>query len=99
MTPHVIASGIIFFWALWSIFCRQVNDGVVGKVIYAFAALSAFSVLIGHNNTGDIDPDKAMTFALALLALRQLSMRYVWPLVRRYVVPCENCPNRRAGDL
>lgn len=97
---NTMAAAIIFFWSLWCIFCKHVNDGVFGKIVYSFAALAAFAVLAGqHAHDAVIDPASALTWAMAAIGLRQMGMHYVWPIVRRFFIPCDQYNNRRAGDL
>jgi hypothetical protein len=96
-----MAAAIIFFWSLWCIFSKGINDGVFGKVIFAFSALASFALLTGqHSQTGAaINPRDALNWSMAMLGVRHLAMRYWWPIVRRYFLPCDKCQARRAGDF
>lgn len=61
---NVCAASILIVWAVWCGMSRSVNDGVIGKAIYAVIAMSSFSVLKQPS-----DNQAAFTVLLVMFAL------------------------------
>lgn len=75
------SSLVIFLWATWCVLSPSVNDGVVGKLIYAAIAFSALSICTApipefHTSFGRI---VALHSAIAALAARHIFMKLCWP--------------------
>lgn len=41
------AYSLIFAWSTWCVLSNQVNDGIVGKIMYAAVAIAALSAVLG----------------------------------------------------
>lgn len=89
------ACGVIFVWATWCALSRRVRDGVLGKVMFAVAALAALAVILGPQGGyhGPRTAEVTLNVAMALLGVRHAAIRYLWPRVVR-AVRCAACPNR-----
>ena len=42
----MIAYAIIFLWAAWCVFSREVKDGVFGRLMYAVVSVSAMAAIM-----------------------------------------------------
>lgn len=77
-----IACFILIAWAVWSCLSSDVDDGIIGKSIFAGIALSATSILFGaEHRTGS----STLTAFFAAYAIRQVWMRYAWKFIRKQV--------------
>ena len=54
MTLETLSStciGIIAAWATWCVVSRKVNDGLLGKIIFAAIALTGYAMVIRTEST------------------------------------------------
>lgn len=65
---------VLIVWACWCGFSRSVNDGVIGKAVYACIALDSLAVLC---NTESLRAYQIMAGAFAMLGVRHYYLRYV----------------------
>ena len=85
--------GAIAFWAVWCALSRKVNDGIVGKVIYAVIALSGYAIVM-RVETVFITPTVAgVTFhgALAMAGFRHYFVVTHWRWVRAWICKRLHC--------
>lgn len=77
---NYIAACIIFFWATWCVLSPSVNDGVIGKVIYAAIAFSALSIATAPLPEISTHAGKVtmLHLSIAALALRHIFLKLVW---------------------
>jgi len=89
LTLNMIAAAVIMAWAMWCAFSPRVNDGLLGKLLFALAALAAFGVLVGPAY-GYAEPHPAevtLKGCIAALGVRHWWLKTVWPaVVRRWRV-------------
>ena len=83
---NYIASCIIFFWATWCVLSPSVNDGVIGKIIYAAIAFSALSIATAPLPEISTTAGKVtmLHLSIAALALRHIFLKLAWPHVVRW---------------
>ncbi|HDR9259611.1 TPA: hypothetical protein QDB21_005633 [Burkholderia vietnamiensis] len=78
-TINVIAAFVLFVWACWCVFSRSVNDGIVGKCVYVFIAMSALAIALGAD---DMRTYQGLVFDFAALGVRHYWLRYLkWKLL------------------
>lgn len=93
---NMAACAVIFVWSTWCVFSRRVHDGILGKVLFAIASLAALGVLLGPQYGYDRPHTAEVTLnaAIALLGLRHLAMKYLWPRLCR-AIRCATCPHSK----
>lgn len=93
---NAYAAGLIAFWATWCVLSGRVQDGVIGKLLYAVIAISGYAIL-ARSDRFFFTPNSAgvtMHVALALAGLRHMLMVMYWPRVKRWIcvrLNCEGC--------
>lgn len=99
MTPTLMyvnaaACAVIFSWSTWCVFCRRVNDGLFGKLIFCMISLSSLALMLGHGYDYANPHRIAVTLnvSFALLGIRHVMVKYAWPKFQR-AMRCANCPN------
>lgn len=96
MTAIYTAAAIVLFaWAVWCIFGRTVEDGLIGRAIYAAIGLDAFAIIAGN----DIQQAHhvLLTVCFAALAVRHFMLRTYWPRIRQTLTH-EPFNHRRESD-
>ncbi|QOE32794.1 antiholin [Achromobacter phage Mano] len=92
---NLTACAVIFVWASWCALSPRVRDGVLGKIMFAMASLAALAVIVGTD--GDYDradtAEITLNVAIALLGLRHIAMKYLWPRLCR-AIRCATCPHK-----
>ncbi|WP_441228002.1 hypothetical protein AB7813_08325 [Tardiphaga sp. 20_F10_N6_6] len=79
-TWNVLACCAIFAWATFCALHPKVRDGIVGKVIFSLAAMSALSVLLGTVHGQDtLQSEITLNVSVGLVGLRHIVMKTVWP--------------------
>lgn len=92
---NMAACFVVFAWATWCALSPRVKDGILGKLMFAVLALSALGMMLGPNGWygGRQAAETTLHLAMALLCLRHLTMKLLWPrIVRR--VRCAMCPKK-----
>ncbi|MGS0735551.1 hypothetical protein ACVBEG_03095 [Pseudomonas sp. GG8] len=101
MTLEILSTtciGLIAAWATWCVLSRKVNDGVVGKIIFAAIALAGYAMVIRTESTFFTPTVAGVTFhaALALAGVRHYVMVNHWPSIKAVIcryLHCESCLN------
>lgn len=90
---NMAACAVIFVWATWCALSRRVRDGILGKIMFSLAALAALGVMLGPQDGygGARSAEVALNIAVALLGLRHVTMKFIWPRLVR-AARCKFCP-------
>ncbi|MGV8917818.1 MAG: hypothetical protein ACOH2R_08470 [Pseudomonas sp.] len=105
MTIEILSStyiGIIAAWATWCVVSRKVNDGVLGKIVYAVIALAGYAMVTRTESVFFTPTVAGVTFhgGLAMAGVRHYVMVNHWPRIKilmcRYL-HCESCLNEPAN--
>lgn len=89
---------MIAAWATWCVLSRKVNDGVLGKVIYAVIALAGYAIVV-RAETVFFSPTVAgvtLHAALAMAGVRHYVMANHWSSIKSVIcryLRCESCLN------
>ncbi|RQQ37079.1 hypothetical protein [Burkholderia stagnalis] len=67
---NVVAAFVLMAWACWCGFSRSVNDGIVGKLIYAFIAVASLAIVVGEANL--------RTHQILVVCFAGLGVRHYW---------------------
>ncbi|KVM76498.1 hypothetical protein WT15_23825 [Burkholderia stagnalis] len=73
-TINVIAAFVLMVWACWCGFSRSVNDGIVGKCIYAFIAVASLAIVVGE---AELQTYRILVVCFAALGVRHYYLRYL----------------------
>jgi hypothetical protein len=73
-TITVAAAIVLVLWACWCGFSRSVNDGIVGKAIYFWIAVSSLAIVLG---VAELRTYQTLIVAFAMLGVRHYWLRYV----------------------
>lgn len=84
MILQIISTFIILSYAVWSCLSKQVDDGIIGKLIYGLIALTALASLI-HIIDGISNNNLALIVCVALLFLRNISTVLIFPRIKNYL--------------
>jgi hypothetical protein len=75
LNPIIVSSAaVLVLWACWCGFSRSVNDGIVGKGIYAAVAVAAMVMTTKPTNQ---EAHAVLIVAFALLGIRHYWLRYL----------------------
>lgn len=74
---------IILLWCVWVVLSPRVQDGVVGKLIFCFAAICVYGVLFGPSGEARYKSDVMFNVAVALVGVRHVYMKYTWPWMKQ----------------
>ena len=98
LSLNLAACTIIFAWATWCALSRKVNDGILGKIIFAVLSISSLGMLLGPNGWygGRQSAETTMHMAMAALCLRHLAMKFIWPRLVR-AIRCQVCPKNEGN--
>lgn len=91
---NIAATAVIFVWSTWCVLSPSVNDGIIGKLIFSLAALSALGVMCGHigeQSEGHRTSAALLNLSMALMGVRHVTMKYLWPRIVR-AMRCIDCP-------
>ena len=80
---NAVAAAVICVWATWCVLSPNVNDGIVGKLIFSCTALAAFACATSPAYELHTEPEVTLNVCLALLGIRHWMMRIVTPAIRR----------------
>lgn len=74
---NFIAVMMIFVWASWCVVYSGVRDGLVGKLLFACVAISAFAIIV-HTVTGDYRsrPFITMNICIAMVGMRHVFLTW-----------------------
>ncbi len=90
---NMLSCAIIFVWCTWCVLCPSVRDGLLGKTFFILGALSALGVIFGPQEGYESQkrlPEVLLNAAMALMGLRHMALRYVWPIfMKQYRCACE----------
>ncbi len=75
---NVMAAVVLIVWACWCGLSRSVNDGIVGKPIYAAIALLSLAVVV---NSATLWTYQALVVCFAALGVRHYYLR----CLRKYI--------------
>ncbi len=84
MILQIVSTLIIFGYAVWSCLSKQVDDGIIGKLIYGLIALTALASLI-HIIDGISNNNLALIVCVALLFVRNISTALIFPRIKAYL--------------
>jgi TRAP-type C4-dicarboxylate transport system permease small subunit len=73
-TINVIAAFVLIVWACWCGFSRSVNDGIVGKAVYASIAILSLAIIVRESTLWTY---QALVVCFALLGIRHYYLRYL----------------------
>lgn len=93
---NAIASGAIALWATWCVLSSKVDDGIIGRAIYAAIALSGYALLARSEGIyfTTRSAETTMYVAVALSCIRHWYMATHWPATKRWLcraLKCEHC--------
>lgn len=77
-TLTVIAAFVLIVWSCWCGFSRSVNDGIVGKLLYAAIAVLSLAIVV-HSET--LRTYQALVVCFAALGVRHYYLRYLRKLI------------------
>jgi hypothetical protein len=70
----VAAALVLIAWACWCGFSRSVNDGIGGKLIYAWIAVGSIPIA---THTAELRTYQTLIVAFAMLGIRHYWLRYL----------------------
>lgn len=83
---NMIACATIFAWSSWCVVTRWVHCGILGRSMFAMAALASLAVIVGPQGgySGARAAEVTLNLSMAMLGARHVTMRFIWPrIVRR----------------
>jgi hypothetical protein len=84
----IVASAVVLVvWACWCGFSRSVNDGIVGKAVYAAVAVASLVMVTKPTSQ---EAHVVLIVAFALLGIRHYWLRYLKQRVTEWVASHAN---------
>ena len=74
-----IAMVVILAWSTWCVLSPNINDGIVGKILFSTVAMAALAELQGGENDNSI---YILLMAIVFLIIRQYAVVNFWPSIR-----------------
>lgn len=93
---HALCAGSIAVWATWCVLSRKVDDGVIGKIIYAIIAISGYAILARSDGYyfSTRAAETTMYIGVSLACARHWFMKTFWTKTKRWIcvkIKCDHC--------
>ncbi|HSH72328.1 MAG TPA: hypothetical protein VK974_04645 [Methylophilaceae bacterium] len=69
------SAAAIFLWAMFCVFAKRVNDGIVGKIMFSMLGFAAFAVVLAPGNARAL---VIMVMFVAFVGIRHMWMKCFW---------------------